>query len=71
MPRVRDDFQGVIYVHTPRGSVKLSAGDEVPKGAKIEKEYTVASNAPKNKQPATTNTEGTTDDTSTGDDTAD
>lgn len=38
MSHIRDDFFGVVHVHTPQGSVALRAGDEVPKGAKVDSE---------------------------------
>lgn len=39
MANIRDDLRGVVYVHTPQGSIKLRAGDAVPKGAKIDKHF--------------------------------
>lgn len=42
MSHIRNDFFGVVYVHTPQGSVALRAGDEVPKGAKIDSELVTA-----------------------------
>lgn len=41
MANIRDDLRGVVYVHTSRGSIKLRAGDAVPKGAKIDKHFLV------------------------------
>lgn len=38
MSHIRNDFFGVVHVHTPQGSVALRAGDEVPKGAKVDPE---------------------------------
>lgn len=39
MANIRNDLQGVVYVHTLQGSTKLRAGDAVPKGAKIDKHF--------------------------------
>ncbi|MBF9523042.1 MULTISPECIES: hypothetical protein [Mycobacteroides] len=33
--KIRDDLEGVVYVHTEGGVVVLSAGDTVPDGASV------------------------------------
>lgn len=39
--RIKDEFYGAVFVHTPSGSVKLCAGDEVPDGVVIDEELVV------------------------------
>lgn len=39
--RIKDDFYGAVFVHTPSGSVKLRAGDEVPDGVVVDEALVV------------------------------
>lgn len=39
--RIRDDLVGSVYVHTPKGTVMLVAGDQVPDGVRIDQALVV------------------------------
>ncbi|ORI13436.1 hypothetical protein [Rhodococcus sp. 1168] len=40
MAKIREDFEGVIYVRSGADVVKLAAGDDVPQGVDVAPEHT-------------------------------